>query len=314
MKRKKLSNFYLSSKFNFYIYYVLKSIYRFLFFNIVPDKVFLKRKFKKRMGYKLDLNNPIDFNEKLQWLKLYDREKEYTDCADKYKSREYIKKILGADADKYLIPLLFETKNVNDLNLENLPDYPFIIKTNHDQGGFKIIWDKNDVNLKEIQMFFFNRLKWNHFWNNREWPYRNIEKRIIVEKLLHNSTKLPKEIKLHCFHGHVKIIEYQERNDKGVKRFAFYDKSFARIKKGVIDTKEVPQLEEHKLDISNLKLMIDISEKISEQMKYVRVDLYDINNAIYVGEITFFDSAGYIQHFTKDFLKEIGTWIAVNDI
>jgi len=310
-KEKALSEYFMKNNFTFYLYYLMKTVHRFFVYYIFPDKIAIQNKFRKKMGYKLDLKNPVDFNEKLQWLKLYDRKKEYTECADKFKARNYIKKVLGKDAEKYLVPLVFHTKNVKDLRPENMPDYPVIIKTNHDQGGFKIIWDKNNVDWKQIQMFFKNRLKWNHYWNNREWPYRNIERRIVVEKLLHNNKVLPTDIKFHCFNGNIKMIQVSKYDTDGIKKFAFYDNNLKRIENGIINTKSIPQLGEYQHKFNNIDEMFNLSVKLSKNNKYVRIDMYQHNNNFYLGEITFFPTAGYIKYFTKNFLKEIGTWLKI---
>ncbi len=313
MKRSDISNMFMRNIFTFYVFYLIKSVYKFFFYYIIPDKIAIQYKFRKKMGYKLDLNNPVNFNEKLQWLKLHDRKDEYTDCVDKFKVRNYIKKILGNESKKYLIPLVFYTKDVKDLCIKNMPDYPVIIKSNHDQGGFKIIWNKNEVNWHDIQMFFLKRLKNNFYWNNREWPYKNVERRIVVEKLINDNGNLPMDVKMHCFHGKIKIIQISRYDNTGIKKFAFFDINLNRIKKGVIDTINVKQFGDISFNFSNINSMFNIAKKLSMNKKYVRIDLYLHNNNIYIGEMTFFPTAGYINYFTNDFLLEIGSWININD-
>src|SRR5688572_11257924 len=107
-------------------------LYHYFWNHFISDEYFIKRRFKRNMGYELDLNNPKTLNEKINWLKLYCRDDLHTQCADKYAVRSYIKEKLG---DEYLVPLILMTKDVKDLNPGRLPDEPFIIKTNHDSGG-----------------------------------------------------------------------------------------------------------------------------------------------------------------------------------
>lgn len=311
-KEKAFSEYFMKNNFTFYLYYLMKTIHRFFVYYIIPDKIAIQNKFRKKMGYKLDLTNPVDFNEKLQWLKLYDRKKEYTECADKFKARNYIKKVLGEDAEKYLVPLVFHTKNVKDLRPENMPDYPVIIKTNHDQGGFKIIWDKNNVDWKQIQMFFKNRLKWNHYWNNREWPYKNVKRRIVVEKLMSVNGELPMDIKIYCFHGEVKFLQLAKLDVNGSRKGVFIDNKQQVIKNKIHQDNYYPELTSFPKPLPLFDELINIAKKISNQRIFLRVDLYLIDDNVYIGEMTFTPTAGFIKYFTPSFLKEIGSWLVIN--
>ena len=122
---------------------------------LLSDKLFLKWKYKRRFGKKLDFKNPRTFNEKMQWLKLYERTPLHTLCADKYAVREYIKVVVG---EEYLIPLLYHTEDIKDIKPENLPDIPFIIKTNHDSAGSIVIKNKEDADWKTIRKNLYKKL------------------------------------------------------------------------------------------------------------------------------------------------------------
>jgi len=165
----------------------------------IKEELFLKQQFKKRFGRALDLDNPQTFNEKLQWLKLNDRTALHTICADKYKVRDYVKEKIG---EEYLVPLVFETKNPKDIIPENLPDYPVIIKTNHASYGGVIVRDKSQHNWKTVQKTLAKSLRINYYYKSKEWQYKNIERRIVVEKLLTgDSGDIPFDYKMHYFNG-----------------------------------------------------------------------------------------------------------------
>ncbi|OYQ49635.1 hypothetical protein CHX27_01350 [Flavobacterium aurantiibacter] len=161
-----------------YPMYPVKYAFDFYRFRLLPEEYFLKRRFKQVFGFNPDLKNPKSLSEKIQWLKLNDRTPLHTQCADKFKVREYVKDKVG---EQYLVPLVFETKNVADINSNNIPDYPVAIKANHDSSGVVIVRDKNKENWDAIQKKLQSHLKVNYYYYDKEWPYKNIERRIIVE-------------------------------------------------------------------------------------------------------------------------------------
>lgn len=157
-----IRKFYRYNVFTYYLCYPLRSLYNIFFFYLIPDKIALQVKFRKRHGYKLDFNNLNTFSEKLQWLKLYNRKPWYSDCVDKFKVREYVTQKLGTD--KYLIPLFFETTHWKDIKPENMPNEPFVIKCNHDNNSYKIIYDKTKEDWKALRLFYRRRLSARSFF------------------------------------------------------------------------------------------------------------------------------------------------------
>ena len=150
--------------------------------NWVSDENVAKLIYKSRFGYSLNLVNPTSFNEKLQWLKLYYRKPNFTDLVDKYKVREYIIDNIG---EQYLIPLLGIWDNANDINFDELPE-KFVLKCNHDQGSVIICRDKSKLDYNKTRKELNKKLKKNHYWATREWPYKNIKPRIICELYMSN--------------------------------------------------------------------------------------------------------------------------------
>jgi len=257
---------------------------------LIPEKVYLKRKFNRRLGYGLDLDNPKTMNEKIQWLKINNRSPLHTLCADKYAVRRYVKEKVGKE---YLVPLVYHTENPTDIIPENLPDFPFIIKTNHDCGGNIIVRNKADTDWKNVQKLLSNKIKRNCYDISKEWSYKNIKPCIIAEKLLLDENEnIPWDYKLHCFDGKVRIISVTI-DRFGNQRRNFYNENweFQPFVWGCPPSREkVPNLPAPK----KLKEMIYIAEKLASDLLYVRVDLYDVINKIFFGEMTFYPGSGFV--------------------
>ena len=150
-------------------------------FNGLSDEQYLKLKYKNVFGRDLDLENPKTFNEKLQWLKLHNRKPEYTVMADKYLAKKYIASKIG---DEYVVPLIGVWDNPEDIDFNTLPDQ-FVLKCNHNSGtGMYICVDKSKMNIVAVKKELDKGLKENYYIQNREWPYKNIPRKIIAEKFL----------------------------------------------------------------------------------------------------------------------------------
>ena len=314
MKIKKvITNWYFNNECIYYALYPLIKTCSFFNNKIYSDEKYLRMKFKKVMGYDLNIKNPQNFNEKLQWLKINDRKNIYSKLVDKFYVREYIAESL-TDGDKYLIPLVFETTDVKKLIPENLPDFPVIIKTNHDQGGFKIIKDKYDVNWDEIQKFFKRRLRNNFYWSNREWPYKNVNPRIIIEKLLITENgELPIDIKMHCFNGSVKLIQLSKYNESGVKEFVFLDRDYSPLPSNDFIECFLPKLKTIPEKYHKIEEMINMAEKFSKDIIYLRVDMYGFQEDFYMGEFTFYPTAGFIKYLSDNLLVKMGNWLRLDE-
>ena len=204
---------------------VLSKINQIGLLNWIPDKQYLQIKYRLKMNKKLNLDNPQTYNEKLQWLKLYDRNPIYSKLVDKYEVREIIKKKIG---EEYLIPLLGVYEKFNQINFESLPNQ-FVIKTTHDCGGIVICKDKSEFNKQEARKKIEHHLRKNYYYMHREWPYKNVKPRIIIEKYMvdESGTEL-KDYKFFCFDGEPKLMFVA--TDRGVDtRFNFYDMNFKKM-------------------------------------------------------------------------------------
>ena len=260
-----------------------------------------KRFFKKSFGRDLNLKNPQTLNEKINWLKLrYNVNNDfYTQCADKYGVRDYLAKEFG---EEYLIPLLFVTEDYRDLVPENIPDEHCIIKATHDSGGhYLIVRDKTNIDYKRLRENFRFWLSNNYYRSGKEWQYKNIVPRIVIEKLLETKNgKIPNDYKLHFINGELQFI-YVSFDREGVNDRCTYDKDWNRLPfvwvpahtyKPTMNSSIVPRP-------ASLEKMIEFGSRIARNFKYVRVDFYDVDGKLYFGEITLHHGGG-CDHFFPD--------------
>jgi hypothetical protein len=275
----------------------------------LSDEAVVKKQFKKSQGYELDLKNPKTFNEKTQWLKLYDRTDRHTLFADKYAVREFMARKYGDDA---LVPLIIETKNWHEITFESLPNEPFIIKPNHGSGWYHIIYDKNTIDIKKLQTDCRYWLSQNYYSIQREWQYKNIVPRILVEKLLiPKNGSMANNYRFHCFSGKVEVISvnvcFDDPNNFVAKK---YNKNweFLKFSYGI----EVINEEHEKIEISrpiNFDRMIFIAEDLAKMFAYIRVDFFEVDGTLYYGELTFHDSSGYDKINPFEWDEKLGAMI-----
>lgn len=267
----------------------------------IPDKPYLKFVYKIKTGQKLNFKNPVGFAEKLNWLKIYDRHPEHTKLVDKLAVREHIANLIG---DEHLIPLLGSWEHFDDIDFDTLPN-EFVLKCNHDSGSVKIISDKNSINKKELKAFFEGRLKINPYYIGREYPYKNVKPCIIAEKLMRtDENKGITDYKFFCFDGVPKIIDVIS------DRFGEHCESYYDINFNKLDVTNSSHKSDKIHDFpEKLEEMIAIAKKLSEGIKFVRIDLYEINSHIYFGEYTFYEAGGFWLFKPESFEKELGTWI-----
>jgi len=274
-----ISNIYHNTRLGFALIHPLSKVYEYFRFAFVSDEKFINKEFEKNLGFKPNLENPQTFNEKLQWLKLNDRTSLHTICADKYKVRDYVKEKIG---EEYLIPLVFETKNPRDIIPEKLPDYPVIIKTNHDSSGGIIVRDKSQHNWINVQNTLAKFLSINYYYRFKEWQYKNIERRIVVEELLMDkSGTIPFDYKMHYFNGKLMFTQVDIDRQTEHKR-NLYDTDWNLL--------DVQWVYETGNAVERPKLfdkMISLGEVFAKDFCYLRVDFYHVNDKIYFGELTF---------------------------
>ena len=272
--------------------------------NWLPDKIFLKAAFRARFGRKLDLNNPKTFNEKLQWLKLYDRKPEYTKMVDKYLVRDYVKEKIG---EEYLIPLLGVWENPEKINFDELP-MQFVLKCNHNSGlGMCICKDKNSLDINKVKAELKKGIDQNYYLTGREWPYKDVPRRIIAEKYMVDESGYElKDYKFYCFDGKVKLVMINsDRMSLEKTKANYFDENYQPLDfVWGYENAEIPPQKPEKFEE-----MKYLAEKLSENISHVRIDFYQTPSGIYFGEITFFDGCGFDAIEPIEWDYKIGSWL-----
>jgi len=276
------------------------------FLLLIPDSFYLRFYYRFKMGRKLDLNQPKAFNEKIQWLKLYDRNPAYTIYADKYEVREYVKGIIG---EKYLIPLLGVWDQFDEIDFEQLPNR-FVLKCTHDSGGVVPCTDKTKLDLSMVKEKINRRMAINYYDWSREWAYKHIQPRIICEEFIESKSGLvPNDYKIHCFNGEPKNIMVCGERESGETKFFLFDRDWNRVTFIYSDSKtreEIPVAKPEKLDE-----MLEIARALSKGLPFVRVDLYYENGQIYFGEMTLYPQSGYDAELLVETDLEWGSYLAL---
>lgn len=254
--------------------------------NWMPDKQFLKISYKGHTGRKLDLKNPQRYTEKLQWLKLYDRNPLYTQLVDKYEVRNYLKDKID---DNHLVKLYGVYDSFDKINWDELPN-SFIMKCTHGCGCNHIINNKADVDKQALRKQFNKWMNKNPYSGTREWPYKNVIPRIICEELLPNGGELPTDFKFYCFNGIPYCCKIQYTVN--YKKFQNYlDLNYDDI--GVSDKSYNPNSNGYPNKPKYFEEMENIAKLLSIGFKHVRIDFLGTNTNFYMGEFTFFTTSGY---------------------
>lgn len=274
-----------------------------LFGRQMSDKTYLQCKWWVNNGKKLDLENPVTFNEKLQWLKLYNRNPMYTTMVDKYEAKKYVANIIS---DEHIIPTLGIYDSVEDIDFDSLPNQ-FVLKCTHDSGGIVICQDKTQLNRKEAIKKLRKGLKSNFYWTNREWPYKNVTPRIIAEKYMTNGDGELRDYKFFCFDGvpRVMFIASDRFNKEEETKFDFFDMEFNHLpfRNGHPNaTRPI----ERPAEFDEMRML---ASKLSKGIPQVRVDFYDVNGQIYFGEMTFFHWSGFVKFDPEEWDYKIGEMI-----
>lgn len=273
--------------------------------NLLSDSVFLKKKFKFTLGYDLDLDNPVTFNQKLQWLKLYDRNPAYVQMVDKYAVKQYVSAKIG---EQYVIPTLAVWERAEDITWYELPDR-FVLKVTHDSGGYQICTDKRSFDRAKVIAAIKRSLRRNYYLVQREWPYKDVPRRIIAEQYMEDKGRGELlDYKFMCFGGKVKcsFVCSDRSNGRGLK-VTFYDRDWNLMpfqRHYTRCTEPIPKPE-------NYDLMIEIAEKLSDGIPFVRVDLYEIEGKVYFGELTFYPGSGFEEFTPFSYDEMLGTWITL---
>ncbi|WAT23981.1 ATP-grasp fold amidoligase family protein [Aerococcus urinaeequi] len=271
--------------------FILLKLLHTRFFRIISDENYVKLEYYLNLGRKLDLNKPKRYNDKLQWLKLNDRKDIYTEMVDKFAVRNIVEKTIGKE---YLIPLLGVYNDFDEINFEELPSQ-FVLKPNHTSGNVYICRNKSEINYNQLRRKVDKWMKRDYFWEHREWPYKNVDRKLVIEKLMvdESGTDL-KDYKFFCFNGDAKFMFVAKDRSTSTK-FNFYDSNFNKLPL----KQHYPNFNDELKKPISFEKMKYLAGKLSEGIPHVRVDFYEINGEIYFGELTFYHFAG-VEQFEPD--------------
>lgn len=272
---------------------------------IKSDELYLKIVYWLSVGKKLNLKEPKTFNEKLQWLKLYNRKPEYTVMVDKVKAKEYVAKLIG---EEHIIPTLGVWDSPEEIDFDALPDQ-FVLKCNHNSGmGMFICRDKSKLDVSKVKRELKKGLKQDYYMTNREWPYKNVPRKIMAEKYMVDESGVElKDYKIFSFNGEPKLIEVDFGRFTHHKR-NIYNTNWEQIALEITYPKDDKHLIKRP---QSLERMLELSSKLSNKIPFVRTDFYIINGRIYFGELTFFHGSGTERFTPNEWDERLGELIVL---
>lgn len=273
----------------------------------LSDEQYTRLSYRVQMGEKLNLAAPRKYNEKLQWLKLYDHNPLYPTMVDKYAVKEYVSKHIG---ERFVIKTLGVWDSFEEIDFDSLP-MRFVLKTTHGGGnsGVVICLDKNTFDIKSAQQKLERSLKKDTYMISREWPYKNVPKRIIAEEYMEDEkTGELRDYKFFCFSGEPKALFVASgRQKKSEPCFDFFDIDYNHLDlRCSHPLAEVPPEKPESFDE-----MLEIARKLSKGFPHLRVDLYDINGKPYFGELTLYHWEGLMQFYPESWNETFGSWLKI---
>lgn len=277
--------------------------------NWMPDKAFLKLRYRTFFHKKLNLKDPKTFNEKLQWIKLYDRKPEYIEMVDKLAVKDYVAQRLG---EEYIVPTLGAWDRVEDIDFDALPEQ-FVLKCNHDSGSVVICRDRKSFDFAKAKEKLQRKLASDLFWYGREWPYKNVKPCIMAEAYMEDENQKAglTDYKFYCFDGEPKFLYVS----KGLENHATASISFLHM-----DWTMAPfrRMDYAPLDAAPEKpkhydQMVEFARQLSRGIPFLRVDFYEIHGKLYFSELTFFPSSGFTPFVPEEWDEIIGGWFTLPD-
>ena len=275
---------------------------------VLPDKVYISLKYRMRIGKFPNLKNPKTFNEKLQWLKLYNRKPEYTTMVDKYEVKKYVADLIG---EEYIIPTLGVWDSFDDIDFDALPDQ-FVLKCTHDSGGLVICRDKSKLDKEAAKKKIEACLKTNYYWQGREWPYKNVKPRIIAEEYVADPANPGQSslwvYKIMTFGGKPKIIQAIQGDKTSSETIDYFDTAWNLLE----IRQNFPNSEQPLEKPQSLDRMLSLAEHMSGEQPFLRVDFYEVNGSPIFSEFTFFSDSGMAAFHPEEWDKKLGDMIKLH--
>lgn len=303
---KTLNANYWKSDFHYVVCRVIYELWLFKNYRRYSAEEIVKRRYKQSFGVEPNLENPQTLNEKLQWLKLNERHDYYPICADKYAMKKWVADLLGTE--EYNVPVIYHTSDWKEITFEHVTQFPCIVKPNHSSHDYIILRSAEKVNWKQLRRRCRFWLKRDYYTESQEWQYRDIPRQIIVEPLLETKEgKIPNDYKLNYLNGKLEFV-YVSYDREGINARCVFDESWKVIpfywgnstqKEYVPCPVDIPRP-------ASFEKMKEIGAKIAKFFKYVRVDFYDVDGKLYVGEITLHHGGGCDRFRPQEYDKIYG--------
>ena len=272
----------------------------------LPSDVFLRIHYRVSLGKPLNLSNPTTFNEKMQWLKLYYHDPDFTVMVDKYGVKDYVKNKIG---EEHVIPSLGVYDSYEDIDFNELPDQ-FVLKCTHDSGGIAICKDRSRFDFTEARKKLTRSLSRNYYYLGREWPYKNVRPRILVEKYMENKNRSNLDVyKILTFNGIPKIIQTIQNDKTPMESIDYFDCSWNKLDM----RQDYPNSNNPLKKPACLNQMLQLAEELSKGTPFLRVDLYEIDGKVYFSEFTFYSDCGFAPFTPSDWDATLGSWIQLPD-
>lgn len=272
--------------------------------NALPDKTYLSLMYRANFKKKLNWKDPKTFNEKLQWLKVYDRNPAYSEMVDKYAAKQFAAAKIGSE---YVVPALAGPwSEFDEIDFDALPDQ-FVLKTTHDCGGVFICKDKRSMDRNEASAFLQRHLQRDYYLTCREWPYKNVKPRIFAEEYLATMDGDLKDYKFFCFNGVPKLmfIASERQSQTSETKFDFYDMQFNHLP--IINGH--PNASNALTRPENFEKMKELAAILSAGIPQLRVDFFECSGRLYLGELTFCHWGGFVPFEPDEWDRILGSWI-----
>ncbi len=285
---------------------IIRSIYLLLekTGKVLSDEQWIKLRFRMLMGKKCDLRDPKSFSEKIQWLKLNEHYEEYTDWCDKVKAKKLANPIVGSD---HIVPTIGVWNSFDDIDFSKLPNR-FVLKCNHDSGGVVICKDKDRFDYKAAKKKLDTCLKRDYYLSGREWPYKNIDRKILAEPYIEPDKGKNELIdyKFMVFNGKVKCsFTCTDRFSSTGLKVTFFDREWNVLP---FDRK-YPRSKEKINKPQNYDWMLEMAERIAHEWRFARVDFFETNGKTYLGEVTFYPGSGMERFYPEEWDYKLGSWL-----
>lgn len=268
----------------------------------LPDVVYLRLYYRLRAGKRLNLKNPVRYNEKLQWLKLHDRDPLYPILVDKASAKSWAAGKIGPD---HVVQTLGSWDTFDDIDFESLPTQ-FVLKCTHDSEGVAVIKDKSVVDLVSMKDKFDQALKQNFYYIGREWPYSMVRPRIIAEEYLEDSTsKELADYKFFCFDGEPKALFVASGRNSGHTKFDYFDVNFERLNL----RQKYPNSDASIARPKTYDQMVECARSLSAGIPHARIDFYEVNGWLYFGELTLYHFSGFVPFEPDEWDFVFGSWL-----